>query len=148
MNSPAYQPDAGGSRPTVLVVEDEVLIRLMIADALRREGLNVIEACTADEAISVLQSSISVRLLFTDFELPGELDGSALAAMAHKAFPALKVVVASGQPRSCFQASADAFFSKPYDPVAVARLVKQLIDESETSCQTITTDRMPKKQFS
>jgi DNA-binding NtrC family response regulator len=148
MNSLAYQVDAGGNLPAVLVVEDEVLIRLMIADELRRQGLNVIEASTADEALSVLQSSIPVCVLFTDVQMPGTLDGSALAAMVHGSFPRVKIVVASGQPETCLQPVADAFFSKPYDPTAVARLVKQLIADTETSCQSTTTDPTLKRLFS
>src|SRR5438309_9679205 len=96
MNSLAHQLDAAVARPTVLVVEDEVLVRLMIADELRRHGLNVIEACTADEAMSVLQSSVPVNLLLTDLQMPGQLDGWALASLVHRAFPQIKIVVASG----------------------------------------------------
>src|SRR5437870_1162727 len=111
MNSLARQLDADLDRPTVLVVEDEVLVRLMIADELRRQGLDVVEACTADEAISVLQSSVKVNLLLTDIQMPGQLDGLALAALVHRGFPRIKVVVASGyRPVHQLQDIAHAFF--------------------------------------
>src|SRR5205823_5789281 len=94
----AYQlaPDHDHSRSTVLVVEDEVLIRLMIADELRKQGLNVIEACSADEALSVLQSSVPVGLLVTDLHMPGKLNGLALARIVRRTFPMIKIVVSSG----------------------------------------------------
>jgi two-component system, response regulator PdtaR len=72
---------------TVLVVEDEVFIRLMLADELRGEGLQVLEASNADEALTVLQSSLPVHLLFTDVRMPVRMDGVALAKAAHARFP-------------------------------------------------------------
>ena len=80
----------GGTAPrelTVLLVEDEVLTRLMLADELRSQGLQVLEASNADEALTVLQSSLLVHLLFTDIRMPGEMDGVALAKFAHARFP-------------------------------------------------------------
>lgn len=58
-------------RPTVLVVEDEVLIRLLIADELRNQGIHVLEASNADEALTILESELSIEVLFTDIRMPG-----------------------------------------------------------------------------
>jgi CheY-like chemotaxis protein len=137
MNSLAHQLDAGVDRPTVLVVEDEVLVRLMIADELRRHGLNVLEACTAEEAISVLQSSIPVNLLLTDIQMPGKFDGLDLAALVRGAFPSVKVVVASGyRPENPLRQIAHAFFFKPYDPAVLASRVKELaVDSVQDACE-------------
>ena len=92
----------GGTSPrelTVLLVEDEVLTRLMLADELRSQGLQVLEASNADEALTVLQSSLPVHLLFTDIRMPGEMDGVALAKFAHARFPGIKSIIgSSGQP--------------------------------------------------
>jgi len=79
-------------KPTVLVVEDEVLVRLMIADELREQGLHVLEASNADDALTILQSSLPVDLLFTDVRMPGRMDGVALARFAHSRFPWLKLI--------------------------------------------------------
>jgi CheY-like chemotaxis protein len=131
MNSVAYHLDPRQDRPTVLVVEDEVLIRLMVADELRKHGFSVVEAASADEAISVLQSSIPVHLLLTDLQLPGNIDGLTLARMVHAKFPTMKIVIASGHwPGSPPRGVADAFFSKPYDMNALAARVRELVADS------------------
>ena len=72
-------PSSRRKPPTVLVVEDEVLVRLMICEELRERGLRVIEAVTADQAAEVLQSSTEVDLIVSDIKMPGRLDGLALA---------------------------------------------------------------------
>jgi two-component system, response regulator PdtaR len=59
-------------RGTVLVVEDDVLIRLATADRLRERGFVVVEAADAEEAVALLQAQVPVRLVFTDVQLPGE----------------------------------------------------------------------------
>lgn len=82
--------------PTILVVEDEVLIRLMVCEVLRDAGLKVIEAKNADEALACLRTEIGVDLLFTDIRMPGTMDGAELATRALADFPALKIVLTSG----------------------------------------------------
>jgi DNA-binding NtrC family response regulator len=59
------------ARRGILLVEDEVLTRLMVADEFRRRGFNVIEAQNADEAITILRSQVPIGLIFTDIRLPG-----------------------------------------------------------------------------
>jgi CheY-like chemotaxis protein len=132
MNSVAYELDPGEDRPTVLVVEDEVLIRLMIAEELRRQGVNVVEASDAEEALAVLQGAVPVQLLLTDLQMPGSFDGTALASMVHASFPTIKIVVASSlPPGKSLRAIAHAAFLKPYDLTAVVRQVKELLPESQ-----------------
>jgi len=115
---------------TVLLVEDEVLIRLMLADELRNQGLQVLEASNADEALTVLQSSLPVHLLFTDIRMPGEMDGVALAKLAHARFPQIKSIIgSSGRPES-IDDFADAFLAKPYDLRELIKQVRRLLSES------------------
>jgi two-component system, response regulator PdtaR len=115
-------------RPIVLIVEDEVLLRLMIADELRSNGLSVVEAANADEALTVLRSSAPVDLLFTDIRMPGSMDGLALAALMRATQPELKIIVTSGQsPRSLSRDIAEAFFDKPYDARAVVKRITELL---------------------
>ncbi len=119
--------------PTVLLVEDEVLIRLMIADELRGRGIHVLEASSADEALTVLESALPVHLLFTDIHLPGAMNGVALANLAHVRYPRLKLIITSSQ-EPAGGAVADTFIAKPYDlPVVISRveaLLTQLADDA------------------
>ena len=118
-------------RPTVLLVEDEVLIRLMLADELRSQGLQVLEASNADEALTVLQSSLPVHLLFTDIRMPGRMDGVALAKVAHARFPQIKSIIgSSGRPEQSID-FANAFLAKPYDLRELADQVRRLLDRLE-----------------
>lgn len=117
-------------KSTVLVVEDEVLIRLMVADALRAQGITVIEATNGDEALRVLQSPLPVHLLLTDVQMPSELDGLALAHAARAARPGLKLIVASSRPVGHeVDGLADAFFTKPFDLRAMVTRVRSLLTE-------------------
>ena len=115
---------------TVLLVEDEVLTRLMLADELRNQGLQVLEASNADEALTVLQSSLPVHLLFTDIRMPGEMDGVALAKLAHARFPQIKSIIgSSGRPES-IDDFADAFLAKPYDLRELIKQIRRLLSQS------------------
>ena len=119
----------GGTAPrelTVLLVEDEVLTRLMLADELRSQGLQVLEASNADEALTVLQSSLPVHLLFTDIRMPGEMDGMALAKFAHAHFPRIKRIIgSSGRPEQSIGDFADAFLAKPFTLKQLVEKVKE-----------------------
>ena len=127
----AVQVAADPERPTVLLVEDEVLIRLMIADELRGQGLQVLEASNADEALTILERSLSVHLLFTDVRMPGRMDGLALAKLAQARFPRLKLIIASSrEPEEPSRASADAFISKPYDLNQVVEQVEKILAQT------------------
>lgn len=73
------------SKPIVLVVEDEPLVRLGIVDNLEESGFTVLEASDADEAIEILIKNLNIRLVFTDVEMPGGMDGLKLpAAIRHR----------------------------------------------------------------
>src|SRR4029079_550967 len=81
---------------TVLVVEDESLIRMDIVDCLEEAGFLIAEASNADEAINILQSRADIRLVFTDIHMPGSMDGLKLAAFVRKRWPPIKIIVTSG----------------------------------------------------
>jgi CheY-like chemotaxis protein len=122
----ALQAAAAVERPTVLLVGDKVLIRLMVADELRQQGLQVLEASNAEEALAILESSLPVHLLFTDVRMPGRIDGVALAQLAQARFPRLKLIIASSRwlerpPR------ADAFLCKPYNLDKMIAEVERLL---------------------
>ena len=69
----------GVGKRTILIVEDEALVRVIGSDALEDAGYDVLEAASADEALRLLDANDDVRLLFTDIRMPGKLDGLQLA---------------------------------------------------------------------
>ena len=108
---------ASGRPQTILVAEDEVLIRLMIADELRRAGFVVIEAANADEAIRVLQTSTPVDLIITDIQMPGSIDGETFAALAHSKWPQTKIAIVSAYaPTWPTSTVVHTFIGKPFSP--------------------------------
>ncbi len=116
--------EPAGARSLILVVEDEVLVRLFVADELRFAGYAVIEAADAHEALALIRSDVGIDLMLTDVEMPGVLDGAALARLVRAERPYLKVVIASGHlARHDLVGVADAFLAKPFDTV---RLVQQV----------------------
>lgn len=101
---------------TVLVVEDEPLIRLTLIDALEDAGFSVIEAGTADEALDII-SEQSIQLLFTDIQMPGKHSGVDLAHAVADRFPQAGIIIASGRltPADIELPASAEFFPKPYD---------------------------------
>ncbi len=85
------------SPPVVLVVEDEMVLRMRAVDIVEDAGFLPIEAVSADEAIEILESRDDISLLFTDIQMPGSMDGLKLAHAAHKRWPHIKIVLVSGQ---------------------------------------------------
>ena len=81
----------------VLVVEDEPIIRLGIVSSIEDAGHEVVEAANADEALRRLQSEGGVRVIVTDVDMPGTMDGIALAQYAHRTWPGIGVLVISGK---------------------------------------------------
>ncbi len=81
----------GGNGITVLIVEDEALVRMDIALLLEDDGFHVLEASNADDAISLLDAHPEVRLMFTDIDMPGSMDGLKLAAAVRDRWPPVKI---------------------------------------------------------
>ena len=113
----------------VLLVEDEALIRMDVADQLRREGFEVFEAANADQAIKLLETNSSIRLLFTDIDMPGSMDGLKLAAAVRDRWPPVRIVVTSGHRMVEVTDLPDGsvFFSKPYQHTNVVASMRELI---------------------
>lgn len=103
--------------PVVLIVEDEALIRMDVADFLTDAGMTTVEASTADEALKVLSERPEVDIVFTDVHMPGTMDGIELANTVRRNYPEIGVIIASGLARlsSSSLPSNMRFFSKPYD---------------------------------
>jgi two-component system, response regulator PdtaR len=100
---------------TVLLAEDEYLIRLDIAESLRRIGWQVLEVGTADDAIQLIHSRISFDLLLTDVHMPGSATGLDLARLVREQRPAVRIAVMSGQlqPEPEIIPLFDLFIPKP-----------------------------------
>jgi CheY-like chemotaxis protein len=129
LNAASSLIDPAQRRTTILVVEDDVLVRLGLAEELRDQDYVVIEAANADEALAVLQSDIAVDVMLTDIQMPGSINGIGLARLVRAQFPTIKVLVASGRvPESeVAPVSIDGFFSKPYDFQALLERIKSLL---------------------
>ena len=114
---------------SVLLVEDEILISHLVADVLTEHGFEVHEAASADEALRYIDDGGAVDVMFTDVNLPGSMDGAALAQHARARRPELPIVYASGRycstdfgplvPRSIF-------VPKPYRPEDICTLLQRL----------------------
>jgi len=117
---------------TILVVEDEILIRLDLADQLRLAGFRVIEASNGDEALTVLKSVEEISLVISDVRMPGQTDGTALAAWLRREMPQIKIILVSGHlPNAQMTAVSDLAFEKPVHPVLLARRVKELLEDDQ-----------------
>lgn len=125
-------PDPTNRVPTILVVDDEVLIRMVLSDYLQDCGFKVLEAGTVAEAIAIIEASQSViDLVFSDVNMPGGKDGIELAQWIRTNRPQLPVLLTSGDEKKAELAGAicakEEFLPKPYDhKLAVAR-VRMLI---------------------
>lgn len=113
----------------VLVVEDEIAVRLVGSDALADAGFDVIEAASADEALRLLEAEADVEVLFTDIRMPGSMDGLALADLVHRRWPAMKILVTSGDtwPPKDRIPDDGRFLAKPYKIEALQHEVASLV---------------------
>ena len=98
----------------ILVVEDESLINLMVSEDLRAAGHKVISAYNADQAIAILESRNDIRLVFTDVDMPGSMDGLRLAAVVRDRWPPVQIVVTSGKLPEMALPGDMPFLPKPY----------------------------------
>ena len=81
----------------VLVVEDEMLLRMRAVDIVEDAGFTSVEAVDADEAVAILESRSDIAMVFTDIQMPGSMDGLQLAHIVHKRWPPIKIILVSGQ---------------------------------------------------
>jgi len=84
-------------RPVVLIVEDEFLLRMEAADMVRAAGFEAVEAANADQAIEILEARRDIRVVFTDIQMPGSMDGLKLARAIRGRWPPIKIVATSGR---------------------------------------------------
>lgn len=116
------------NRDSVLIVEDDALIRLAFADELLDQGFEVFEAGDADEAIAVIEKNPHIQLIFTDIDMPGSMDGRKLARFVRDRWPPIKIIVTSGRfsPASGDLPQDVKFFAKPYGYAEVISEMQRL----------------------
>jgi len=114
--------------PLVLVVEDEFLVRMNAVSLLEEAGFGVLEAGSADDAIALLESRKDIRIVFTDINMPGSMDGLRLAHAIRNRWPPIELVLTSGQMRvhNDDMPARGLFLSKPYDPNKLVEVVRSL----------------------
>lgn len=115
---------------TILVVEDEVLVRMVVAKYLRDCGFQVIEASNAEEAVRALVADGTIRLVFSDVNMPGQMDGIGLARWLRQERPAIKILLASGAGWATdSNIEGTLRLTKPYSFPEIDRLIRVLLAE-------------------
>jgi CheY-like chemotaxis protein len=117
-------------RPVVaLIVDDEALLRMVMDEVLTDGGFRVIEAHTADRAVELLEANPDVRVLVTDVEMPGTLNGYALARMVRVRWPSMGIVICSGRsfPKDGDVPDGVQFLGKPFQQSVLLAIVHRLV---------------------
>jgi two-component system, response regulator PdtaR len=119
--------DLVGQSVAVLVVEDEPLIRMSVAATIEDAGFKVYEAANADEALGLLAECVDIRVLFTDVDMPGAMDGVALAHYAY-AYRPIEIIVTSGHRKIAVKdlPPKAIFMEKPYRPGHVVETLREI----------------------
>ncbi len=116
-------------RLLVLIVEDNLLLRMDAHDMIAEAGFDVLEASDADEALVLLESRLDIQAIFTDIDMPsGSIDGLQLARDVHDRWPEMIIIATSGQ-SDLLQADlplGGRFFPKPYSFQHIADTIRDL----------------------
>lgn len=118
-----------GEKPVVLVVEDEFLVRIAAVDLVEDAGFRALEAGTADEAIAILEQRQDIRLVFSDVDMPGSMDGIKLAHYIRNRWPPIFLLLTSGKAvvEEAQLPVGARFFSKPYESPAITKTIASML---------------------
>lgn len=127
---------AGIAKPqktVVLIVEDEPLLMMTAVDLVEDSGFEAAEAKNADEAVAVLKQREDIRILFTDIDMPGSMDGIRLAIKVRECRPDVEIIIVSGRvrPEPNVLPARSMFFSKPYNTGYVAQQLHRMASNDE-----------------
>lgn len=113
---PCERPAPVGAPPVVLIVEDQVLVRLVAVEMVEEAGFRTIEAAHAQEALKLLDQRQDIALIFSDIDMPGPMNGYDLAHEVTRRWPPIGIVLTSGvTPRDSSQVPPNGvFLNKPY----------------------------------
>src|SRR5215216_1092415 len=119
------------SATNVLVVEDEMVLRMRAVDIVEDAGFTAVQAVNADEALSILESRSDISLLFSDIQMPGSMDGLKLAHAVHDRWPSIKIILVSGQIQLCDtdKPTNSRFFGKPLQVKQMIVELQQMVGE-------------------
>ena len=112
--------------PVILLVEDEILIRMIMADDLRLAGFQVLEAINGEEALALFCANGDIRLIVSDIRVPGSIDGLQRAARIKQRCPQMPVVLVSSHLPEEQEVMADRFVRKPYNQAKLIEIVQEL----------------------
>jgi CheY-like chemotaxis protein len=120
------RPSAGAA---VLIVEDEPILRMMAVDLVENAGFQALEAANADEAVRILESRDDIRLIFTDVDMPGSMDGLRLAAHVRGRWPPIDIIITSGhcEVKPGQVPERGRFFRKPYAPTEIIDVIREML---------------------
>lgn len=121
---------AGMPRRKILVVGDDVVVRVSVSEWLRQAGFEIVGAADADEARALLLSVDDIDLVFSDVNMPGAMDGVGLALWIVKRYPGIKVLLSSGASTPALQSQGGdlPFLAKPYRPRELMTRIGELLD--------------------
>lgn len=113
----------------VLVVEDEMLLRMRAVDMVEDAGYTSVEAVDADQAVAILEARSDVALMLTDIQMPGSMDGLKLAHTVHRRWPPIKIILVSGQLQLAnIEIPLDSrFFGKPLEAAEMIAQMRNMI---------------------
>lgn len=116
----------------VLIVEDEMMLRMRAVDMVEEAGYTPIEASDAAEAVAILESRSDIALMCTDIQMPGRMDGVGLAQAVHVRWPSIKIIVVSGQlkPPSSDLPPRSRFFGKPLEAGQMIAQMRNMIGQA------------------
>lgn len=113
----------------VLVVEDELVLRMRAVDIVEDAGFTPIQAVNADQAISILETRSDISVLFTDIQMPGSMDGLRLAHAVHDRWPSIKIILVSGRimPPIADRPVDSWFFGKPLETAKIVTELQNMV---------------------
>lgn len=115
-------------KPVVLVVEDEPLLLIMAIDVVEEAGFEPVQARNADEAIEILELRTDIRIVFTDIDMPGTMNGMRLAALVRDRWPPIEIIIVSGhlKLKDLELPEGSVFYSKPYDTTQLTAQLQRM----------------------
>lgn len=115
----------------VLIVEDEPIQRMEMLDLVHDAGFETVEAWDADHAIAILESRTDIRVVLTDVDMPGSMNGMRLAASIRRRWPPIEIIVTTAGRRPDIEAlpARALFVPKPINPAEAIRALQQLVSE-------------------
>ena len=130
MSETASMSEDAPDRPVILIAEDEVLVRMLIADLVQDEGFKVIEVADATEALRVLEARPDIHVVVTDVEMPPGLNGVELATTVRERWPFVQVIVTSGRVIPDQLPEGVVFIGKPWTAESLARHIQEAVERA------------------